>query len=63
MDARTLQTLLQEQLAGRLLRIVRPGEFATQEIRPGRVTVWLDEAGRVTSVRVDGATQALDETI
>ncbi|WP_338847180.1 hypothetical protein V8J88_00495 [Massilia sp. W12] len=63
MEHRELQEILNQQLPGRLLRVAQAGGFVTQDVVPGRITVWLDETGRVASVRVDGATQALEEAV
>lgn len=40
-------------IIGRTVRVLRPGDHATQEIMPGRVTIYLDDNNRVTDVAVE----------
>lgn len=40
-------------IIGRTVRVLRPGDRATQEVMPGRVTIYLDDKGRVTDVVVE----------
>jgi len=40
-------------IIGRTVRVLRPGDHATQEVMPGRVTIYLDDKGRVTDVAVE----------
>lgn len=40
-------------IVGRRFRLVRPGDSVTQEIQPGRVTVHVNEEGRVVDVVVE----------
>lgn len=40
-------------LVGRKLRVVRPGEFATQDIQAGRVTIFLNAAQQIESIKID----------
>ncbi len=58
-DSRQVAATLQQLLPGRRLRVVRPGEFATQDVQPGRLTLWLDDAGHIVDLRVDPATPLL----
>ncbi len=57
MTEQELQNFLNQELAGRLLRVARPGDMLTQDIQPGRLTIWLDDERRISAVRVDCATQ------
>lgn len=38
---------------GRKLRVVKPGEFITQEILPGRVTIYLDAEHQIERIKID----------
>ena len=44
--------LTADRMIGKTLRVVRPGEFVTQEFNPQRVTVNLDETGAIKAVRI-----------
>lgn len=42
-----------KDLIGRACRVVRQGDVVTQEIEPGRVTIFLSESGRIEEVYCD----------
>jgi hypothetical protein len=45
--------LLLRDIIGRKIRVVPFGSLVTQEIQPGRVTIYLNERGQAFDVRVD----------
>lgn len=40
-------------IIGHSVRVLRPGDSATQEVKPGRVTIYLDDKGSATDVVVE----------
>ena len=44
--------LTADDMVGKLLRVIRPGEFVTQEFSPDRVTIEVDENNRISLVRI-----------
>jgi hypothetical protein len=43
-------------VVGRVVRVVRPGGLVTTDVKPGRVTVYLDDESRATHGYVDAQT-------
>ena len=41
-----------EEMLGKLLRVVRPGLFVTQEFNPNRITITVDDDDVIESVRI-----------
>lgn len=48
--------LTMQELIGHQLRIVRPGEFYTQDIQPGRVTIFVDAENKIERIKIDPET-------
>ncbi|MBI3230709.1 MAG: hypothetical protein HYZ45_11190 [Burkholderiales bacterium] len=46
-------------LQGRKVRLVRPGEVMTQDVQPGRLTIFVDASGRIARIQIEADNPAI----